>query len=112
MSSIARWSYKNTATVRPFIAEDGETGGITYGEEYEIACSWSADAKQFREAQAPAGRSEEFVSAYIIYTEDPRPKYRDMILINYPDAPWQEIRAHMNWDMAMFADSPDFKLVT
>jgi|SRR5215217_4604565 len=112
MSSVSRWAYKNTATVRPFVEEDGEAGGIIYGPEYTIACTWSAEAKAMREASAPAGNGEEFVSAYLIYTEDARPQYRDMIKLNDPTIPDQEIRARTVWDMAMFNDTPDYLLVT
>lgn len=107
MSLISRWSYTNTATVKPFVSEDGENGGITYGTPYEIACTWTAEAKQARD-----DRGFEFVSAYVIYTEDARPQYRDSILINDPGAPWQEIRARTSWDMSPFNDTPDYKLVT
>lgn len=112
MSSLARWTYTNTATVKPFLGEDGENGGITYGTEYTIACTWTAEAKQYREAGAPAGRGIEFVSTYVIYTEDARPKYLDQILINEPGAPWQQIRARTAWDLSFFNDTTDFKLVT
>lgn len=108
MSSIARFSYKNTAAVRPFISEDLENGGVTYGEEYEIFCTWAAESKEMRDASGA-----EFVSAYIIWSEDPRPKYRDKILLNTTAVTdWQEIRSHMEWDMLMFDDTPDFRTVT
>lgn len=108
MSSIARFSYKNTARVRPFLGEDLENGGTEYGEEYEIACTWAAESKEMRDATGA-----EFVSAYIIWSEDPRPKYRDQILLNtVAETGWQEIRSHMEWDMLMFDDTPDFRTVT
>lgn len=113
MSAISRWSYTNTATVKPFVSEDGENGGITYGTPYEIACTWTAESKEYREAGAPAGRGIDFVSTFTIFTEDERPRYKDQILINEPDAPWQEIRLRLIWDMSMFdGDIPDYKLVT
>lgn len=112
MSLISRWSYANTATVKPFMGEDGENGGVTYGTPYEIACTWLAESKEFREAGAPAGRGVEFISTFVIYTEDPRPRYLDQILINEPDSPWQTIRLRLAYDMAMFNDTPDYKLVT
>jgi len=108
MSGVARWSYVNTATVRPFVSEDTLEGGITYGAEYQIACTWAAESKEMRDESGA-----EFVSAYIIWSEDARPKHRDLILLNttaFTD--WQEIRSHMEWDMAMFADTPDFRTVT
>lgn len=108
MSSVARWSYKNTATVRPFVDEDLENGGITYGDEYVIACTWAAESKEMRDATGA-----EFVSSYIIWSEDPRPKHRDLILLNtVAPTDWQEVRSHMEWDMQMFDDTPDFRTVT
>lgn len=108
MSSIARWSYKNTATVRPFIDEDLENGGVVYGDEYAIACTWAAESKEMRDASGA-----EFVSSYIIWSEDPRPKHRDLILLDtLAPTDWQEIRSHMEWDMQMFDDVPDFRTVT
>lgn len=108
MSSVARWSYKNTARVRPFIDENLETGEIEYGPEFEIACTWAAESKEMRDATGA-----EFVSNYIIWAEDPRPKHRDLILLNTETlADWQEIKSHMAWDMAMFDDTPDYRTVT
>lgn len=108
MSSIARWSYRNTAQVRPFVSEDSYSGTITYGDPFEIACTWAAESKQMRDANG-----DEFVSNYIIWSEDARPKHRDLILLNTDAATdWQEIRTHMEWDMAMFDDVPDFRTVT
>jgi len=108
MSSVARWSYKNTARVRPFIDEDLENGGVVYGDEYVIACTWAAESKEMRDATGA-----EFVSSYIIWSEDPRPKHRDLILLNtVAPTDWQEVRSHMEWDMQMFDDTPDFRTVT
>lgn len=108
MSAIARWSYLNTATVRPFVSEEGYGGDITYGEPYDIACTWAAESKQMRDATGA-----EFVSNYIIWSEDARPKHRDLILLNtLAVTDWQEVRSHMEWDMNMFQDVPDFRTVT
>ena len=108
MSSIARWSYKNTAMVKPFLGQDLENGGTLYGDPYEIACTWAAESQEMRDATGA-----EFVSKYVIWSEDPRPKYRDQILLNTEAATdWQTIRDHMQWDMAMFSDVPDYRTVT
>ena len=48
MSSIARWSYKYTATVKPFEAVDGMTGETLYGAEYDILCNVTAAVKEER----------------------------------------------------------------
>lgn len=108
MSSIGRWSYKNTAQVKPFVSEDSYTGAIVYGTEYTIDCTWAAESKQMRDATGA-----EFVSNYIIWSEDARPKHRDLILLNTQSVTdWQEIRSHMEWDTAMFDDTPDYRTVT
>lgn len=108
MSSIANWSYTNTARVRPFISSDDFDGETLYGEEYTIRCTWAAESKEQRDANGV-----EFVSAYIIWSEDPRPKYRDLILLNTEqETDWQEVKSHMQWDMSMFQDTPDYRTVT
>lgn len=111
MSKIARWSYKNTATVQPFIGEDQYTGDVLYGPEYTFACTWAAESKQMRNPLSLDGG--EFISNYIIWSEDPRPKYRDLIKLNTEtETDWQEIKTHMAWDMKMFNDVPDYRTVT
>ena len=108
MSKIARWGYKNTATVQPFIREDQYTGDMLYGPEYTFACTWAAESKEMRDANGV-----EFVSRYIIWSEDPRPKHRDLIKLNtVAETDWQEVKDHMEWDMAMFNDVPDYRTVT
>ena len=110
MSEVARWSYQNTATVRPFAGRDDWTGTSTYGEPFEIACTWTAAAEQVRES-TPNGA--EFVAKHLIFTEDKRPKYLDLIQLN-GHADWEEIRAVTEWDMSSLGepDSPDFRLAT
>jgi hypothetical protein len=114
VSSISRWSYKNVATVKPFVSQDQMSGATTYGTPYEIACTWIAEAKQEREmgGQSGAGGAE-FTSRHTIFTEDKRPKYLDLISFDGSDGD-EQIRNVVNWDMSPFneADSPDFKLIT
>lgn len=105
MSEIARWSYQNTAKVKPFLGMS-EWGGASYGAEYEIACTWIAESAQVRD-----NNGAEFVGRHTIYTEDPRPGYLDMIQLGGEGA-WEEIRSKTGYDMAMFGDTMDFKLVT
>lgn len=107
MSSIARWSYKSPATVTPFVSKDGMTNQNVYGEPYEILCNYTAAAEQRRDE-----KGQEFVSRYMIYTEDDRPKYLDKITLDHPDALPQEIRSRTIWDMALFNDTNDYLLVT
>lgn len=109
MSAITRPFLNNTATVRPFVSENAYEGTIEYGEPYEIACTWAAESKQMRDANGA-----EFVSRYIIWSEDSRPKHRDLILLNtVAPTDWQEIRDHMEWDMLCLGDPvPDYRTVT
>lgn len=112
MSSIASWSYANTATVKPFASRDDWEGGETYGAEYEIACTWEAKSEQMRSEGGKSGaQGAEFMSRHMIYTEDLRPKRLDLIRLG--DSPeWEEIRDRTEWDMSPFNDVPDVKLVT
>lgn len=105
MSTTANWSYTNIATVRPRLGES-EWGGVEYGPEYEIACTWSAESSQERDANGA-----EFISRRKIYTEDPRPRFLDLIRLNGSDD-WDEIRSVTAWDMSFFDEEPDFLLVT
>lgn len=111
MSATAAWSYTNTATVRPFESANGMTGQIEWGPEYQIKCTWTAEAKVFSNPASRGG--SEYVSNYIIWSEDPRPKHRDLILLNSPVAnEWQEIRDHVEWDMSPFGEIPDYRTTT
>ena len=105
MSSIARWTYTNTATIRPFEGVN-EWGKSTYGTEYEIACTWGTKGTQERR-----DGGAELVDSDTIYTEDARPKRLDMIKLSGRDD-WQEIRGRVEYDMSFFGDTPDYELVT
>lgn len=115
MSSIARWSYTNTATVYPFEGMDSFNGGASYGAPFTIACTWTGKSEQRRDANGA-----EFVTRDVFYTEDQRPKYRDRIAKGDTTAQqWlaakaDEIRAVTDYDMSPFGepDSPDFEIVT
>lgn len=112
MSSIARWSYKYVATVKPFVAYDQRTGETTFGAEYDIACGviGATDQDRIRAAAGAAG-GQELLAKHIIYTEDDRPKYLDHIKFEGSDG-WEEIRHKTFWEMAAFNDVPDYKLMT
>lgn len=105
MSEVSRWIYTNTATIKPFVSRDS-WGKETWGEPYEIACTWTAMSEQRSDANG-----KEFVSKFEVFTEDLRPKFEDMILLN-GQTQWDQIRAVTEWDMSFFEDTPDVKLVT
>lgn len=106
MSKTARWSYTNTATVKPLLGFDQWTQQSTYGDEYTIDCTWEAKSEQMRDSEG-----NEFVTKNIIYTEDSRPKYLDLIKLNGKDY-FEEIRTVNEFDMSFFNETPDFELVT
>lgn len=112
MSEMSRWTYTNTALVRAVIGTD-EFGGESFGPEFEIACTWVAENKPAR--TNPGGGSIagiEFISAYVIYTEDARPQYGDSIKLA-GHSEWQKILSKTEWDMSPFDDpEPDYKLIT
>lgn len=109
MSSISRWSYQNIATVWPWLGTNDFSGVTTYGEPYEIACTWTAGGGEQRNDQQGA----EFVARSLIWCEDQRPKFRDQI--EMPGSYGREtIRAIKHYDMSALGepDSPDFELAT
>lgn len=111
MSELGRWTYTNTATVKPHLGFD-EWGNATYGPEYTIACTWGTNERQQRGLGGQSGaEGAELTAENEIYTEDARPKRLDLILLNGHDD-WQEIRQRVEWDMSPFDDVPDYKLVT
>lgn len=109
MSSVARWSYQNVATVWPFVSQDDADGATVYGEPYEIACTWTAGGGEVRSDT----NGNEFVSKSLIWTEDKRPKFQDQIEMagSYGR---ETIRAIKHYDMSALGepDSPDFELAT
>lgn len=112
LSQTANWSYTNIATVRPFLSIDLMNQKAIYGEEYQIECTWAAKHEQVRDMGGQGGsQGAEFVSRHMIYTEDKRPKFLDLIQFDGSDG-WEEIRSVTNWDMSFFGEEPDFLLVT
>lgn len=111
MSSIARWTYTNTADVLPLTGVD-EYGKSTYGTPYTIACTWGTDGKQERGVGGMSGaQGAELTNTDTIYTEDPRPQRLDKIKLN-GHAAYQEIRGRIEYDMSPFGDTPDYELTT
>ena len=114
MSSLARWTYRNTATVYPYVGEDRYNGGVLYGDPYEIACTWKTGGKLMRTLGGQSGaEGEEFVADMLVYTEDPRPRFRDEIVLA-GDSRRMKIRRVAEFDMSPFdePDSPDFEIAT
>jgi len=108
MSLTANWCYTNTAIVRPWLRQDSYTNEVEYGEPYTIACTWRAESKEMAAADGT-----EFVSTYLIWSEDPRPKHLDLIKLNtVTETDWQEIRSHQEDDMSFFGELPDYVTVT
>ena len=111
LSAIARWTYTNTATIRPFLSIS-EWGGATYGPEYQIDCTWASHVGQVSMAGGQSGaQGAEMVMKHDVFTEDARPGYLDQILLN-GETVWEEIQQVTSWDMSPFSDTPDYKLVT
>ena len=112
MSSIARWTYTDIATVTPRLGIDGVTGVDTYGPTYTIKCNvtaiTSSDIK-------PTGGidGDEWIGTHTIYTEDDRPRKGDLISFDGSDGA-QIIRDRTFWSMTAFGatETPDFKLIT
>lgn len=120
MSSLARWSYTNVATVWPFVSRDPRGGTETFGAPYQIACSWISGAGRNR-ASAVGTRTDQAGLEYLVkqtfYTEDKRPVFRDMIARGEHAGTWQaagadKVREVKEYDMSPFgeADSPDFEM--
>lgn len=114
MSKISRWSYKNIATVWPFVRKDQLNGGTIWGAPYQIACTWTAETSVARDNDG-----KEFISRCTYFHEDQRVKHGDRILRGSSIAPdpvaakAEEIRSHTNWDMSSMGEpeSPDFKSI-
>lgn len=112
MSATSSWSYTNTATVKPF-QKQSEWGGVTYGPEYTIACTWTANEDQQQSLGGQSGAmGDERVAKHKIYTEDARPKMLDQIMLNNGLSEWEEIRAVTSYDMSFFGEEPDYLIET
>lgn len=105
MSDIARWSYKNIATVWPII---GEGRNQVRGEPYAIACTWAGGGEMMRNNDG-----QEFVPAIRYWHEDPRVKYGDYIAKGdgATISTASRILSHVEYDMVMFDTNYDFMSV-
>ena len=120
MSSLARWSYTNTATVWPRIGRDALNGVDLYGTPYTIACAY-AIKNELKQDMSQSQGSTEFVSDCIYWTEDQRPKARDRIArgdqsgLDWGDADGaDEIKSRLLYEMTAFGegDFPDLEFAT
>lgn len=117
MSSLARWAYKNTATVWKFLGRDELKGGSSWSEPFQIACYWASENKSMEDANG-----KEFVSDTSYFHEDKRVAFGDRIKrgthtdANPLSLDTDTIRRHSEWDRSMFGKRekafPDFRSVT
>ncbi len=108
-NTTSGWANTNTATIRPRGATDTENGGVQWGEEYDIECTWRAP-KQQKVLSDSQGR--EVVPLFIVWTEDTRPKLFDMVRLNSTSPEWREILSTGEDDMSFFSEPPTFSLET
>ena len=112
MSSIARWTYTDIATVTPYVSIDGVTGATNYGTPYTIKCNVTAITSSAIKATGGID-GDEWIGTHTIYTEDDRPRKGDLISFDGSDGA-QIIRDRTFWSMTAFGatETPDFKLIT
>lgn len=115
MSSLLAWACQSDATVWPFLTRDPRSGAETFGEPYVIRCNWISGAGKNRNPNRTDMAGAEYLVKQTFYTEDQRPKFRDMIAIGVHVGQWQDAQANkvrevVSYDMAMFGepDRPDF----
>ena len=113
MSTTANWSYTNTATVWPLVAEaDGWVSDEpTYGTPYQIACTWVGGGEKMTASSTDAA---EFTPLYRFYHEDVRVKFGDWIArgTETDRLAGDLIKAHIEYDMSPFGEDADFMSVT
>lgn len=119
MSSIARWSYANVATIWPASGQD-EYGRPSFGAPYTVACTW-ADTGDTQRDEA----GNEFVPKSTFWLEA---EYSGVVpacgdyIARFDLSSEQEplfaganpIRKVTNWDMSPFgaSETPDWALFT
>ncbi|HFO4998526.1 TPA: hypothetical protein ACHJ7J_000240 [Escherichia coli] len=120
MSKIARFSYKALATIYP-VKRDDWTNSDVYGTPYLIDCSWERT-----DGTATDANGNEVSNTITVYTEllhkmQPvqRPEKGWMLATGDTTAIADPLAAGANfitgiveWDMSMFNDTPDYKIVT
>lgn len=120
MSKIARFSYKGLATVYPATRDDWNNSEA-YGQPYLIDCAW-----QLVCGGASNANGYEESETIIVFTEmlhnmeqQPVPKAGDYIAVGDTTGESNPLRAGGNkitgittWDMSLFNDTPDYKIIT
>ena len=120
MSKIARFSYKALATIYP-VTRDDWTNSDVYGEPYLIDCSWERI-----DGTATDTNGNEVSNTITVFTE----LLHNMQPVQRPEKGWMiatgdttnifdplaaganVITGIVEWDMSMFNDTQDYKIVT
>lgn len=108
-NTTSGWANTNTATIRPRGVTDTENGGVTWGPEYEIECTWRAPKEQ-KVLSDSQGR--EVVPRFVVWTEDVRPQQFDLVRLNSTEPEFREILGRGEDDMSFFGEPPTFSLET
>lgn len=111
MSTIANWSYTNTATVWP-LRESGDGWGgpqVSFGAPYQIKCTWAGGGER-----VTGNDGLEFVPKMRFWHEDQRVKYGDWIAkgVESYRLNGDQIRQHIEYDMSPFGEQADYMSVT
>lgn len=110
MSNTSAWSYTNTATVWKRSGIPAFGGGFQHMAPFTIACTWISTSRR-----AMDSGGVEFVATADFFHEDGRVDYGDMIArgdqTEYaePVDSAREIKAHTDWDMSFFGETPDYR---
>ena len=113
MAFRSAWSFIDTATFYPRLAESDWGGGVTYGTPYTILCGHEGVSRQSRDQEGA-----EFVTRDIYYTGDTRPAYLDRIAYGDTTAQaWDavyaaEIRKIARHGMSAFGYEDEYDLET
>ncbi|ENO7490614.1 hypothetical protein ACB453_001341 [Escherichia coli] len=120
MSKIARFSYKALATIYP-VTRDDWTNSDVYGAPYLIDCSWERT-----DGTATDTNGNEVSNTITVFTE----LLHNMQPVQRPEKGWMiatgdttdisdplaaganVITGIVEWNMSMFNDTPDYKIVT
>lgn len=108
-NTTSGWANTNFALVKARLGTDTENGGATWGEPYQIECTWRAPQGEARN-KASDSQGKDVVPTWEVFTEDVRPRIHDQIQINATILEWREILDRNEDDMSMFDEPPSFSL--